>query len=132
MQQCLHYHYINISLTTKLMIRGLAFPLLKLSFERLYYHLIVVFIDSKNTRFCRNPYLEALPRTCSVKKVLLKVLQNSHENIRPRVPFLIKLKAEVCNFIKKEILALVFSCEFCQISKNNFLARAPLVPVFSK
>ena len=24
-----------------------------------------------------------------------------------------------CNFIKKEILAQVFSCEFCEISKNT-------------
>ena len=27
---------------------------------------------------------------------------------------------EYCNFIKKETLALVFSCEFCEISKNTF------------
>ena len=26
----------------------------------------------------------------------------------------------VCNFIKKEILALVYSCELCEISKNTF------------
>ena len=26
-----------------------------------------------------------------------------------------------CNFIKKETLAKVFSCEFCEISKNTFL-----------
>ena len=25
-----------------------------------------------------------------------------------------------CNFIKKEALANVFSCEFCEISKNTF------------
>ena len=25
-----------------------------------------------------------------------------------------------CNFIKKETLALVFSCKFCEISKNTF------------
>ena len=30
-------------------------------------------------------------------------------------------------FIKKEPLAQVFSCEFCEISKNNFLHRTPLV-----
>ena len=34
---------------------------------------------------------------------------------------------EACNFIKKETLALVFSCEFCEISKNTFLYRTPLV-----
>ena len=32
-----------------------------------------------------------------------------------------------CNFIKKETLAQVFSCEFFEISKNNFLQRTPLV-----
>ena len=31
------------------------------------------------------------------------------------------------NFIKKETLAQVFSCEFCEISKNTFLYRTPLV-----
>ena len=34
---------------------------------------------------------------------------------------------KACNFIKKKTLARVFSCEFCQISKNTFLHRAPLV-----
>ena len=28
---------------------------------------------------------------------------------------------KACNFIKKETLAQVFSCEFCEISKNTFL-----------
>ena len=36
------------------------------------------------------------------------ILQNSQEN------------ASACNFIKKETLAQVFSCEFCEISKNTF------------
>ena len=28
---------------------------------------------------------------------------------------------EACNFFKKETLAEVFSCEFCEISENTFL-----------
>ena len=32
-----------------------------------------------------------------------------------------------CNFIKKETLAQVFSCEFFEISKNTFFYRTPLV-----
>ena len=32
----------------------------------------------------------------------------------------LRLRPEACNFIKKEALAQVFSCEFCQISKNTF------------
>ena len=35
----------------------------------------------------------------------------------------------LCNFIKKETLAQVFFCGFCQISKNTFLHRTPLVAV---
>ena len=31
-----------------------------------------------------------------------------------------KLQVETCNFIKKETLAEVFSCEFCEISNNTF------------
>ena len=30
---------------------------------------------------------------------------------------------QACNFIKKETLAQVFSCEFCEISKNTFSAE---------
>ena len=30
-------------------------------------------------------------------------------------------------FIEKETLAQVLSCEFCEISKNNFSYRTPLV-----
>ena len=37
------------------------------------------------------------------------------------------MKAWACNFIKGETLAQVFSCEFCEISKNTFFYRAPLV-----
>ena len=33
------------------------------------------------------------------------------------------LWGETCNFIKKETLAQVFSCEFCEISKNTFFTE---------
>ena len=57
-----------------------------------------------------------------MKKVFLEILQNSQENTCARVSFLIKLQARpLCNFIKKETLAQVFSCEFCEISKSTFL-----------
>ena len=36
-----------------------------------------------------------------------------------------------CNFIKKEVLAQVFSCEFCEIFKNIFLQRTPPVAASS-
>ena len=31
-----------------------------------------------------------------------------------------KIAGVVCNFIKKEILPQVFSCEFCEIFKNTY------------
>ena len=40
-----------------------------------------------------------------------------------RVSFIIKLQAEAWNFIKKESLEPVFSCEFCEISKNTFFVE---------
>ena len=36
-------------------------------------------------------------------------------------------KVAACNFIKKETLAQMFSCGFCEISKNTFFYRTPLV-----
>ena len=63
---------------------------------------------------------EAVIQRCSVKKVFLEISQNSRENTCARVSFLI-------NSIKKETLAQVFSCKFCEISKNTFFHRTPLV-----
>ena len=34
-----------------------------------------------------------------------------------------KVFPQACNFIKKETMAQVFSCEFCEISKNNFFTE---------
>ena len=48
--------------------------------------------------------------------MFLKISQNSQENTCSRVSVLIK-----SNFVKIEILAQVFPCEFCEISKNTFL-----------
>ena len=30
------------------------------------------------------------------------------------------IQSQACNFIKKKTLAQVFSCEFCEISKNTY------------
>ena len=55
---------------------------------------------------------EAIIQTCSEKKGVLKNLI---------------IVFTTCNFIKKETLAQVFSCEFCEIFKNNFCYRTPPV-----
>ena len=48
--------------------------------------------------------------------MFLEISQNSQENTCAKVSFLIKLQ-------KKEALAQVFSCEFCDISKNTFFTE---------
>ena len=40
------------------------------------------------------------------------------------------VRTEGCNFIEKEALVQVFSCEFCEISKSTFFHRTPLDDCF--
>ena len=82
----------------------------------------------KKTWWSRDP--EAVAKRHSVKKVLLEIWQNSLENTCSRVSFLIKLQNEACNFIKKETLAQVFSCEFFETSRNTWSYRKPPVAPF--
>ena len=55
---------------------------------------------------------EAVAQRYAMKKMFLEISQNSQVN-RP----------QACNFIKKETLAQVFSCEFCIIPKTPFLTE---------
>ena len=47
--------------------------------------------------------------------------------IKKETVFIKKETGTACSFIKKEPLARVFSCEFCEISKNSLFYRTPLV-----
>ena len=58
------------------------------------------------------------------KKVLWKCCKNVQENTCARIFF--NLVAGL-NFIKKETLAQMFSYEFCEIFKNQFFYKTPLV-----
>ena len=62
---------------------------------------------------------EAVTPKCSVKKEFLEISQNTQESTCARVSFLINFIL-ISNFIKKETLAQVFSCEFYEIFKNTF------------
>ena len=57
------------------------------------------------------------------KKVFLKISQNSQKNACARVCLLISCRPQACNFIRKEALAQVFSCEFCEICKSIFFTE---------
>ena len=61
-------------------------------------------------------FTEAVTRRCSVKTVLLEISQNSQENTCVRVSFFNKVASVSLQFIEKEALAQLFSCEFCEIS----------------
>ena len=54
--------------------------------------------------------------------MFFEIPQNSQESNSAR-EFLKKLQAEVCNFIKKEIMAQVFSRQAYEISKNTFFTE---------
>ena len=52
---------------------------------------------------------------------------NALKTFTRRFCFSKQSSGEACKFVKKETLAQVFSCEFCEISKNTFFYRRPLV-----
>ena len=103
--------------------------------HRLFSLLMVRQYNSKSWSISRNYYdrklnrnilyifLEAIARRCFVKKLFLEISQKSQENNCARDSFLIKPQA--CNFIKKESLTQMFSCELGNISKNSFFNRKP-------
>ena len=51
----------------------------------------------------------------------LEILKNSQENTCARASFLIKWQSNGCNFIKKESLVQMFSCEFSKFLRTPFL-----------
>ena len=59
-----------------------------------------------------------------MKKGVLEFSQSSQEKTCTRVTFLNEVAdLQACNFIKKETLAQVFFCEFCEIPKNTFFTE---------
>ena len=76
---------------------------------------------------------EAVVQRCSLKKMFLKISQNSRESTCVSVFFnKVAGKALSCSFIKKETLTQVFSYEFREILKNMFFHRTPPVAASEK
>ena len=90
---------------------------LSLSLSRSLSLTLSLYTSWKHQKISSFLFIKTATWSCSVKKVFLEILQNSQENTCARVSFLIKLQA---GLQKKETLAQVFSCEFCEIFKNNF------------
>ena len=63
---------------------------------------------------------------CSMKKCALRNFANfTGKHLRQCLFFyeVAGLRPQACNFIKTEALAQAFSCEFCEISKNNIFTE---------
>ena len=70
------------------------------------------------------PLYRSSHRRCSVKMVFLQISQKfTGKNTCARVSFFNNVPGQACNCIEKETLAQMFSCEFCEISKNNFFTE---------
>ena len=61
-----------------------------------------------------------------LKKDFLKNLANFTRKRLFRSHFLSSCRLRPCSFIEKEIPTQVFSCEYCEISQNNFLQNTAL------
>ena len=84
----------------------------------MYPHLFFLELDTAAEKeFNTLLQTEAVVQRCSVEKVFLEISQNPQENTCAKVSFLIKLQS----------LGQVLSYEFCEISKNTFFYRTPLV-----
>ena len=68
---------------------------------------------------------KSIYRRCSVRKGVLRYFAKFTGKHLCQSLFFKKIAdlPKVCNFIKKETLALVFSCEVCKISKNTFFTE---------
>ena len=70
-------------------------------------------------KFLRKPFLRSTSRLLLLKKPFENFRVSWH--ITRQEHDFNKQKSQACNFIKKETLAQVFFCEFCEIFKNIFL-----------
>ena len=74
--------------------------------------------DTKKTIYFRSSHWR-----CSIKKVVLKNFAKFTGKYRARASFWMKLQASGLQLYLKKTLTQVFSCEFCQISKNTFFTE---------
>ena len=110
---CYSLWAMNLLLSNENIAKGLSVPLS--NFRKILHAEVSLKRVCVQNRSC--------DRSCSMKK---SVLRNFAEFTRKHLChslFLNKVAGLACNFIKKETLAQVFSCEFCGISKNTFFTE---------
>ena len=69
---------------------------------------------------CMKGMFKSSHRRCSMKKGVLKNFAKSTGKHLSQSIFFNKVAGLTCIFIKKETLAQVSSCEFCEIFQNTF------------
>ena len=122
MKNCREITWREIIVDTKILVSLLKAktirwcpPLLKWYYLKIRaLHEIMKNRNSHQKRYVRKGVLRNFVKF-SGKRMCQSLFFNKVTSLRP------------CNIIKKEILAEVFSCEFCEISKNTFSCRAPPV-----
>ena len=86
------------------------------------YVQVIVYLSLYDLHKCRS----SRPEVFCKKGVLRNFTKFTGKHLCQSL-FFNKVAGQACNFIKKETLAQAFSCEFCEISKNTFFHRTPLV-----
>ena len=86
-------------------------------------------INKCHTRYCLVCYRSSRPELFYKKGVLRNFAKLTEKHLCQSLLFN-KVVGQACKFIKKEILAQVFSCEFCKISNNTVFYRAPPVVAY--
>ena len=127
MKNCREITWREIIVDTKILVSLLKAktirwcpPLLKWYYLKIRaQHEIMKNRNSHRERYVRKGVLRNFVKF-SGKRMCQSLFFNKVTGLRP------------CNFIKKEILAEVFSCEFCEISKNTFSCWAPPVAAYEK
>ena len=83
-------------------------------------------INKFHTRYCSVCYRSSRPELFCKKGVFRNFAKLTGKHLCQSL-FFNEVVDQACNFIKKETLAQMFSCEFCEISNNTVFYRAPPV-----
>ena len=112
-KHCFRYRY-HIFMYFRLLLLDILKTLTTEEFIR--YQVLFYFQQPENDRISCKYYCQAVARRCSAKKCVLKIPQNSQENIYTGIPLLIKFQASnLHKFIK------LLQC--CTENQLNFLVN---------
>ena len=126
--QCYGHSKLNHPLAFLYFVKSLTYLLLIVRL-RIWHHLFLEFYFFAHWRHQRVVTRLENVRQLNIRRGKKLGFQLSHRqplNVnltcpQPVAGFSYSVTSEACNFIKKDTLTQVFSCEFCKISKNTTL-----------